>query len=124
MKVKKSPPPRSRSTTTVPTTGTPDGSTTRPVIAAFVGAGVGVGVGEGFGVATGVGDGVVPGVGVGVGVGLELELTEPHPVARVKMEASNRAFRQENSLRYKCISGPHFWGTGLLIDWKDVQQQL
>jgi hypothetical protein len=57
-------------------------------MAAFDGAGVAVGVGDGLGVATGVGDGVVP--GVGVGVGLELELTEPHPVARAKMEANNK----------------------------------
>ena len=124
IRVKKSPPPRSRSTTTVPTTGTPLGSTTRPVIAAFDGPGVGVGVGDGLGVGTGVGEGVIPGVGVavgvGVGVGLELELTEPHPVARVKHEASNRALTQGNSLRYRDMKD--LIGGNRLVGWKDVQQ--
>jgi hypothetical protein len=57
-------------------------------MAAFDGPGVGEGLGDGLGVGTGVGDGVVP--GVGVGVGFEPELTEPQPVARVKMEARNK----------------------------------
>ena len=57
---------------------------------AFEGPGVGVGVGDGLGVGTGVGDGVIPGVGVGVGVGLRPELTEPHPVARAKIQANNK----------------------------------
>src|SRR5438874_2180612 len=87
-RMKKSPTSRSSETITVPTTGAPEGSTTRPVIAAFDGPGVGDGVGDGLGVGTGVGDGVVP--GVGLGFGLEFELTEPHPVARARMEANNK----------------------------------
>jgi hypothetical protein len=65
--------------------------------AAF-GVGEGVAVGDGLGVGIGVGDGVVPGVGVGVGVGLEPELTEPHPVARVKMDANSMVKQEESSL--------------------------
>ena len=86
---------------------------------AFDGPGVGVGVGDGTGVGTGVGDGVVPGVGVavgaGVGVGLEAELTEPHPVARAKMEATNKMYEPERSLREFIEYLNNCGGTGLML---------
>ena len=91
----RSAPPLSKDTITGPTTGTPAGSTTRPVT--DVAEGVGVGEGDGPGVGVGVGDGFV--TGVGVGVGLELDLTEPHPVARATIELSKKTETQYNDWR-------------------------
>jgi hypothetical protein len=93
-------------------------------MAALEGPGVGVGDGDGAGDGVGVGDGVVPGlgIGVGVGVGLEPELTEPHPVARVKVEANNKTLRQDSSLLCEFIQDLSFGEQACA--WRDVQQQL